>query len=290
MLPCTPELAALLERWRNDTTAVPYEAELYTFKLSSGAVIRWTSADMDISWAGNVWRRGPGLSRSPITRQVGTSVSTMDVSFQYDDSVTLNGLRLAIFIAAGGLSYSTFLFERAYAPTPNEPIIGTLPKFAGGVTQIKDAGESEATVVISNWMSLLNVQVPVNMWQPPCLHTVFDAGCGLDREHFAMSGIIQGGSDTLTIFTDIIAENGWFDLGKIVFTSGANEGQTRTVKSQSAGVIALVRSVSIAPAPGDTFVAYPGCDLTSATCGAKFNNLNRRKGYDFIPTNEMAAP
>jgi uncharacterized phage protein (TIGR02218 family) len=290
MLDCTPEMDALLEAWRNDTTAAPYVTEFYTWTLSSGAVIRWTSADRDMTWNGNAYPRGPGIARGQISRQVGTQVSSLDVTLQYDDSVLQNGIPLAKFIASGGFSFSTFLFERAYSAAPSMPIVGTLPKFAGRMTQLKDAGETTATLTVSNWMSLLNVQVPVNVWQPPCLHTLFDAGCSLNRDDWAQAGIVQGSSDTLTVFTDIMTESGWFDLGKIVFTSGANAGQARTIKAQSGGVVALVRGLSTAPVPGDTFIAYPGCDLTSATCLSKFDNLTHRKGYDFIPTAETAAP
>ena len=292
MLPCTPELASLLDAWRNDTTVEVYVASLYTFTLAGGARVFWSAEDQDIAWNGNTYLRGPGITATPITRQIGTQVSQKDVSLIFDDTVTLDGVRLAKFIASGGLFSATMLFESAYAIAPDQPIVGTLAEFSGRVTQLKDTGETRATLTVSSWMSLLNVQVPVNLWQPPCLHTVFDSGCKLNRDDFAKAGTVQSATDPLTLVTDLTPPSaGYYDLGKIVFTSGENEGQSRAIKAQDGGIISLVRALPILPAAGDTFTVYPGCDLTQATCGsAQFNNIAHFKGQPWIPTNEVAAP
>lgn len=291
MLAGNPDLNALLDAWRNDTTVEVYVASLYTFTLSSGETIRWSAEDQDIAWNGNIWLRGPGITSTPITRQIGTQVSQKDVSLVFDDTVTVGGVGLAAFIASGGLFNSTMLFEAAYATSPDQPIIGTLPEFFGRLTQLRDTGETRATLSISDMRSLLNVQVPINVWQPPCLHKVFDLGCKAIRANFTKTGTVQGATDPLTISTNLTPpSDGYYDLGKITFTSGANDGQSRAVKTQSGGIVALVRALPALPSPGDTFTIYPGCDLTMATCAAKFNNLAHYKGQPWISTNETAAP
>jgi len=291
MLPCTPELASLLDAWRNDTTVEVYVASLYTFTLAGGETIRWSAEDQDIAWNGHTWLRGPGITATPITRQIGTQVSQKDVSLVFDDTVTVDGVRLAKFIASGGLFNATMQFESAYATAPDQPIIGTLAEFSGRVTQLKATGETRATITVSNWMSLLNVQVPVNVWQPPCLHTLFDSGCKLDRNTYAKTFTVQSATDPLTLVTDLTSTSeGYYNLGKIAFTSGANAGQSRAIKLQSAGIISLVRAFPNLPRNNDKFTVYPGCDLTTTTCKGKFNNLQHFKGQPYIPTNETAAP
>lgn len=290
MLPTTPELASLLDAWRNDTSVEVYVAALYTFTLSGGEKITWSGEDQDIAWNGQTYVRGPGIAATPITRQIGTQVSQKDISLVFDDTVSVNGVGLAKFLASGGLFNATMLFESAYAYAPDQPIIGTLAEFSGRVTQLKDCGETRATITVSNWMSLLNVQVPINLWQPPCLHTLFDSGCKLDRSQYAKNGVVQGMADPLTIATDLSAADGYYNLGKIVFTSGENEGQSRAVKTQSGGIVSMVRALPALPVQGDTFTIYPGCDLTMATCAGRFNNIQHFKGQPYIPTNEMAAP
>lgn len=291
MLPGNDALNALLDAWRNDTTVEVYEAQLLTVTLSSGTKIYWSAEDQALKWNGNQYILGPGISGTPTTRQIGTQVSQKDVSLLFDDEVTYNGISLAEYIASGGFINATMLFEQAYAYSPDMPILGTLPEFFGRITQFKDTGNTKATVTISNWMSLLNGQVPSELWQPPCLHTVFDSGCKLNRADFAKNGTVQGAPDALTISTNLTPPNdGYYNLGKIVFTSGENDGQSRSIKTQSGGIVAMVRALPALPAPGDTFTIYPGCDLTTPTCRDKFNNLKHRKGLEYIPTNEMAAP
>ncbi len=290
MLPCTQALADLLDAWRNDTTVEVYVAALYTFTLMGGSRITWSAEDQDIVWNGNTFLRGPGITATPITRQIGTQVSQKDVSLVFDDTVMADGTRLAKFIASGGLFNATMLFESAYATAPDQPIVGTLAEFSGRVTQLKDAGETRATITVSSWMSLLNVQVPVNLWQPPCLHTVFDSGCKLDRNAFAKSGTVISATDPLTLVTDLSAPRaGYYDLGKILFTSGENAGQARAIKSQDGGIVSIVRAFPNLPRNSDKFTVYPGCDLTTARC-TELNNIQHFKGQPYIPTNETAAP
>ena len=144
MLDATRELASLLEAWRTDTSVAPYVAEFYSFTDSSGAVIaRWTGADASLAYGGNIYAKGPGITRGQITRQVGTQASSLDVTFSMDASVSLNGVPLAAFIAGNGLINAVMTFERAYAPAPGAAIAGTLPKFTGRVMQMRyrrDAG------------------------------------------------------------------------------------------------------------------------------------------------------
>ncbi len=291
MLDGTPELNALLKAWRDNSNSSPYVAEIFSFELASGAVIRWTSADQDIKWGTNTWVRGPGISRSQISKSVGTGASELDITLLYDDSVTMSGgVKVAAFIAGGGFFFSTLKFWRAYAPDPKSAIVGLLPKFRGRVTQLRDAGETQATLTSSDSRSLLNVQVPKAVWKPACDHTVFDAGCALNRENFKVSGHVTAGSGTLLVHTNLSVVKGYLDLGKIVFTSGTCKGQIRTVKTQLAnGDVTVVRPLPSRPMGGDTFYAFAGCDLTENTCITKFNNKRHFKGQPFVPVVETGA-
>ena len=90
----------------------------------------------------------------------------------------------------------------------------------------------------------------------------------------------------------IAQPSGYFDIGSIVLTSGALSGLSKTVKSWIAGLpgtLTLIAPFPIAPAVGDTFTAYPGCDLTQATCSARFANLVNFGGMPNIPAPETAV-
>ena len=71
--------------------------------------------------------------------------------------------------------------------------------------------------------------------------------------------------------------------GSITFTSGVNAGKTATIKWAGSGALQLAYPLLNAPAPGDSFIVYKGCDHTMGTCQAKFNNLGNFRGFPFIP-------
>ena len=96
----------------------------------------------------------------------------------------------------------------------------------------------------------------------------------------------MSGTSDLTFTTDVSNPTGYFDQGTIQFTSGPNAGQIRTIRSQVGGVITVVLGLLEPPNDGDTFIAYPGCDRTRATCSAKFSNLLRHRGFKDVPIPE----
>jgi uncharacterized phage protein (TIGR02218 family) len=75
----------------------------------------------------------------------------------------------------------------------------------------------------------------------------------------------------------------------MVFSSGVNANVRATVKSVVAGAsLALMYPLPAAPAAGDAFTVYSGCDHTPATCAAKFGNLARLRGFPYVPPPEIA--
>lgn len=87
--------------------------------------------------------------------------------------------------------------------------------------------------------------------------------------------------------------SGFFTLGVITFTSGANSGLSYSIQDYenpgTGGVITLVRGTLATPAPGDTFTIVAGCEKSLTTCRQKFNNLINFAGMPFIPTPESVT-
>jgi hypothetical protein len=44
----------------------------------------------------------------------------------------------------------------------------------------------------------------------------------------------------------------------------------------------------VAPEAGDGVSVYPGCDKTKTMCGTKYVNINRFRGFPFVPRPEQA--
>jgi hypothetical protein len=82
----------------------------------------------------------------------------------------------------------------------------------------------------------------------------------------------------------------YFSYGKIVWTSGNNNGYQMEIKGYtlSNGQIVLFLAMPKPIQVGDTFEAYAGCDGLKNTCKNKFDNYYNYQGFPDVPgTDEM---
>lgn len=75
---------------------------------------------------------------------------------------------------------------------------------------------------------------------------------------------------------------GFFDQGKVTFTSGLNAGVTRDVASFDGLTIFLWQPFPSEPAIGDTLIAVAGCAKTLDACVA-YNNVLNFGGQPYVP-------
>jgi len=86
-------------------------------------------------------------------------------------------------------------------------------------------------------------------------------------------------------------DDGWFSLGTVEWTSGANSGRRAEVllHSKIAGVVTIilleepVRAIE----EGDDFIIRAGCDKRVATCRTKFDNVVNFRGFPHIPGQDV---
>jgi hypothetical protein len=90
--------------------------------------------------------------------------------------------------------------------------------------------------------------------------------------------------------------SGYYDLGTVVSTNGANIGFVRTIKQYQPfagnGTFDILQFALAFPYPiavGDNFTIFAGCDKIMSTCSNKFNNIINFAGEPFIPCPETAA-
>lgn len=266
-------------------------ADLWTITLNGGQVVRWSGADKPLSANGNFYPLGPALDRGSITVKSGLETATLDLTITANADDTINGVPAVQFIARRGLDGANVKLDRAFLPTWQDPVTGTVLRFSGRVTSTPDCSGNEAKITISSWSILFNTQVPANLYQSACLHSVYDTGCALDPAVFQSTGTVTASPAPTQIGfgSGLTGNAGRWSQGRVLFTSGANSGLTAAVKSNDgSGNFALIQPLPVAPAPGDTFTAFPGCDLTMGTCDTKFNNLGRFRGEPFVPVPETA--
>lgn len=265
-------------------------ADCWTITLAGGLVVRWTSADIVLQANGNTFAKGPGIKRGAISEKRGVEVATLSVQIMADATDLIDGGPIIPFIRNHGLDGAAIKLERAFAPDWNymaqSGALGTIIRFAGKVTSVNSIQGAIVDLTVSSWMVLLNVNMPRNYYQAACLHTLFDTGCALNPASFSTTGAVVGSAGaTLNFATGLTPMLDYYALGRIVFTSGANSGISRSIRSNDAsGNFTLIQPLPNGLAPGDTFTVFPGCDLTTGANGcAKFSNLVNFKGTPFVP-------
>lgn len=282
MKAASPALATLL-----DSGADLQMADLWTLTLSGGVTVHWSGADIPLVANGIPYALGPAIDRGSVSEKIGFEVGTLTMTITANADDLINGTPIIPFIAGRGLDGANVRLERAFLPDWGSPVTGTLLRFAGRVTSVGAIAGSSVELTISSWMILLNVNMPPNLFQSACLHTVYDSGCGLDPAAFALTGAVSGTPTQTAFASGLTGHNGEFAQGRVVFTSGANSGIARTVKANDGtGNFALISPLPALPAPGDAFTAYKGCDLTTGTCASRFNNIAHFKGTPYTPVPE----
>ena len=276
-----------------NTATQAYLVDLFTFVLSGGTIIRYTSADVSVTVNGATYLAGPVIRRGKTKLSVGIAVDTLDVTISCNSSVTINGVGLLQFIATGGFDGAKCMLDRGYSANPTTAFVGTLTLFKGRVSDTSTS-RYQAQLTISSDSELLNAMVPRNVYQPGCNNTLFDGACGVVKSSYgvvATAAIISGATydKTRIIFTNLIQPTGYFDLGFAICLTGANAGVSRTIKTYSNGFIYNIQPFPQIVQAGDTFTVYPGCDKTQLTCSSKFSNIIKFRGQPYIPAPETIA-
>lgn len=267
-----------------------FMADLYTFTLVDGTVLRYTSADIDITASARTFSHsGPLIKRSRTRVALGTSVDQLDLDISATSATLLSGLPWLQAITNGALDGAEVVLERAFAASPADAlagsIAGTVNLFSGRVSDTT-TDSLTAKVVVRSFMELLNTPLPRNLYQPPCGYSLYDTGCGVARASFAAYSAVASGSTRQVLNCALANAAGYFDIGELVFTGGQNLGVTRTVKTYAPGVVTLAYPLPKAVAVGDTFTIYPGCDKRLTTCDTKFGNKARFRATPFVPAPE----
>jgi len=227
------------------------------------------------------------IERGDITLSTGVQVDDCTLSMYCNADSQFNGLSMPNFALIGGFDNAHIKIELAIMPSYGDTSNGVIHLFEGKVSDIKiDVSQVELT--ISSESIRLDTQIPSQVYQPSCSHTLYDGGCALNSADFSgAKAVLTGSTKGQLMFTDSNAE-GFFELGKVRMTSGLNNALIRTVKFHTAGLIVFTENLPFAPEVGDTFIATAGCDKSRATCTAKFANAVHFLGWEYMPAPETS--
>jgi hypothetical protein len=298
-------------------------AGCFEFDLMSGTVYRATDFQADLVIAspggGSVTYAGGGagagnlgISGLKLTQKIGLDADEQQVVLSwrpigdpYGPS-TIGGLPFVQAFRYGLFDKAEFIWGVATlaafpvgaaaiqpigwgATCPDGTVFGGVATlFKGRVAQVKSLGAIGATLTIKSDLVALEQDMPHRVFQPSCVHTLYDGGCTLSVGPFTTAGSVGAGStNSLIMWSGSVQDT--YTNGTITFTSGANAGVTATVKYSSSTYLQLAYPLDAAPAAGDSFSVSMGCDKTLATCKSRFGNQAHYLGFPFIPPPESAV-
>lgn len=132
---------------------------------------------------------------------------------------------------------------------------------------------------------LLNQPVG-DLYQPLCPYSLGDADCKKDLTSFTHSGTVSAvdPSHPNSIFTVSVTQaDDYFTLGKVTFTSGANNGLVMEIKKQIGNRLILARPMPNAITATDGVTLVAGDDKRRETCRDKFANAVNFGGFPELP-------
>jgi uncharacterized phage protein (TIGR02218 family) len=276
-----------LNALRADPDAQACLADCYTFWLASGLILTYTNADVPITLNGYVYAANSILVDGLRFKcSAGLEVDQQHITIEALSSETIGGVPFLQALRNGVFDGCEIQRERAFlnswAPADCANPIGSVILFKGRMGSIDNVGRTEAQITVNSDLVLLDLQMPRNIYSPACQHVLYDSGCGLMKSAYGTAGTVGAGSTASLINWSAATAN--FVQGTLTFSSGVNNGVTVNIKSAVAGVsLTLSYPLLNAPAAGDTFIAYWGCDHTQNTCQTKFSNLVNFRGFPYIP-------
>ncbi len=266
-------------------------ADLYTITTVQGDVYRYTNYDLDLIVANQIFKAdGPIISREGISLSLGVEVDNLSVSIDTTDDQHFDNVRVVQAFHNGQMDGARFKLERIFMDmhTPTDTSAGTLKLFEGRIIE----PELDRNVIefnVASDLDDLHIQMPRNLYQPGCSNTLFDNGCGLLRDNFAVNTTVEASSNTSRILCTLTQPQGWFTQGVVEFLEDGNKGLKRTIRLHESGTLILTLPLLEQPKAGQKIRVYPGCDKRLETCTNRFNNRNRFAGKPFIPVPETAV-
>ena len=262
-----------------------------SFAPMQGSPVYLTGADVNLTNASSAYPGDDGLTyyasgiqftRSKIKTIVGVQVDELEITFYGNGNTPVNGVPFLQAAVGNYLDGAQVKVLRAFMSTFGT-VVGSIVQFVGIVSQV-DAGRTQARVKVSSNLQLLNIRMPKNVWQPTCINNLYQSPCNLSRTAFAEIGTLAAtsGSSALLLNSASAKPAGYYNLGYVTFTNGANSGVSRTVKNFVGGTFTLMNPLPNAPMAGDAFNAYVGCDRQLTTCTSYGNAANFR-GMPFVP-------
>ena len=259
-------------------------ADLYTFKLTNGTILRFTSSDFDIIVNDKIFsHKNAGISRSSMSWLTGLSVDDVTIEFNPTENDKLDDVSLVEAFRNGSFDGAEVQLDIAFYKDgwENEPLV--LEKLFVGNIDVDEIGGSYVKVSIKSYTELLNAAFPSQVYQASCCYALYGAGCGVNRANFSEDAYVLTNSTKKQINCQLRQAAGYYQNGVITFLTGKNINVKKSIKVHQSGFLTLSTPLPYAPAIGDKFSVSAGCNKTISMCESKFHNKANYSGTPFVP-------
>lgn len=252
-------------------------ARAWRLTRADGVVFGFTDHDRDLVFDATTFRAATGLEAAEASSELGFAVSGGEVAGALVSAgLTEEDLLAGLYDDA---RVETFLVDWS------EPSV----RLRLDVSTIGEVKRADGAFVaeLRSAMHRLDEERG-RLYRATCSADLGDARCGLAITPVA--AVVAASDGALSLSADALGS--WapehFAGGRVVFSSGANQGLAVEVRAHRAGgVLDLWRRTPRPIAPGDAFTVTPGCDKSWETCRAKFGNGANFRGFPHMPGNDF---
>jgi len=246
----------------------------------------FTDHDEDILLDGVLCHAGTGLTASEATAQSGLAVTAAEIAGALnDDALSEDDLAAGHYDAAAIEIWLVDWSDAALRVLLSKGTLGEVRR------------EGAAFVAEVRGLADRLSEQKGRLYTANCSADLGDAHCSIDLTSAIFRGM--GAVASLTGTSAFTAsglsafDDGWFTAGRLVWTSGANNGLAVEVKRHSVSgatvAVELWQAMAHALAPGDTFAVTAGCDKRFSTCRDRFYNSVNFRGFPHIPGNDFVV-
>ena len=247
---------------------------------ADGQVFGFTDHDMPLTFDGTTFQPESGFTASEIR-----TGSDLSVDAQEAEGVLTSTKITETDILDGSWDNAEVEIWRVNWQDTSQRVLMR----RGAIGQVR-RGRVQFVAEMRSLAHVLN-QTVGRTFQATCDAALGDARCGVNLNDPAYAGsgtvVTVNGDRSFTVSGLAAFTDGWFALGALTWTTGANAGRKAEVLTHEVGATDVTITLLEAPvrpiSTGDTFNISAGCDKRFETCKVKFANALNFRGFPHIP-------
>ena len=270
-MPISPEMLDLLDKGSSTfTTLIRVTAK----PSKGGEVIAYTLHTRDITYDSTLFKVMP-FEPSKMQQNAGTQADNATVDHVLGDLYSKLKIR--------GGKWAGATIEMGVVD-PLHLSAGPARWVVGRIGDVTTAGPGAQTA-FRGLMHLLNQEIG-DRTSRRCRYKLGSSECGVNLASFTFAGTIVTVHNNQKLTVTVSKPDGYFKNGRIVFSSGENDGLEMDLINNDGQDIQLYVPMPGAVSIGDAVNLIAGDDKSLSVCHSKFGNAINFGGEDAIPTRE----